>query len=245
MNQEASMGARMSRAPRARFAGRSSRCGFTLIELLVVMAIIAILAAILMPALGRAKAKARAVACINNLRQLGLGYSLWADDHGQKYPWLVNPSDGGTMGAGFAWMHAQAISDFLVTPKLLHCPCDNEKKTAADFSTRSPAGFPALTNTALSYNLGLDASPLAPGIPLASDHNVVGYTNQFCVIAQLVGVKWPAPEVASWDAKVHGYRGNLLLGDGSARQLDNSHLKAQMCASTNVDVNNCMLGPWL
>ena len=56
---------------------------------------------------------------------------------------------------------------------------------------------------------------------------------------------WPAPEVAAWDAKVHRYRGNLLLGDGSAQQLDNRRLKAQMSASTNLDVNNCMLGPWL
>jgi prepilin-type N-terminal cleavage/methylation domain-containing protein len=245
MNQEVNMGARMYRSRCARFAGRLSQCAFTLIELLLVIAIMAILAAMLMPALGRAKARARTVACINNLRQLGVGYSLWADDHGQKYPWVVDASDGGTMGAGFAWVHAQAISDFLVTPKLLHCPCDDEKKTAADFSKGSPAGFPTLTNTAFSYNLGMDASPIAPAIPLASDHNVVGYTNQICVIARLVGVKWPAPEVAAWDAKVHRYRGNLLLGDGSAQQLDNRRLKAQMSASTNLDVNNCMLGPWL
>jgi len=68
-----------------RIAGRTAGA-FTLIELLVVVAILAILAALLLPALGRAKLKARQAACLSNLRQIGIGFTLYQNENRERFP---------------------------------------------------------------------------------------------------------------------------------------------------------------
>jgi prepilin-type N-terminal cleavage/methylation domain-containing protein len=91
----------------ARRAKRSM--AFTLIELLVVIAIIAILAAMLLPVLGRAKKAAREVLCINNLRQLGLASVCYAGDEDQSFPLPAVYLDGG--GTSRAHPHDLKASD--------------------------------------------------------------------------------------------------------------------------------------
>lgn len=71
----------------------AKKTGFTLIELLVVIAIIAILAAILLPALAKAKAKAKQIACMNNLKQMGLGVVMYANDN-KAYPGCLHVGNG-------------------------------------------------------------------------------------------------------------------------------------------------------
>lgn len=67
-------------------ADRPAGRGFTLVELLVVVAVIAILAALLLPALARAKSKGRQTACLSNLRQIGLGFALYLPDAADRFP---------------------------------------------------------------------------------------------------------------------------------------------------------------
>lgn len=100
------------------------RHGFTLIELLVVVAVIAILAGLLLPALAKAKTKAQGLACLNNTRQLGLTWLMYAEDNRDRL--VVN---GGSQGEGWAsgWQDWTLSSDntnvlLVAGPKALLAP---------------------------------------------------------------------------------------------------------------------------
>ena len=75
---------------------RSSKSGFTLVGLLVIIAVLAIFAAMFLPALASAKTKAQRINCVNNLKQSGLAFKMWAGDNYDKNPMDVPEAKGGT-----------------------------------------------------------------------------------------------------------------------------------------------------
>jgi prepilin-type N-terminal cleavage/methylation domain-containing protein/prepilin-type processing-associated H-X9-DG protein len=105
---------------------------FTLVELLVVLAIIAILAALLLPVLGRAKEEARATVCLGNLHQAGLALQIYVQENNNKMPVMRDaPTDPAVAATNTFPTINQVLLTQLGNTNVLHCPSDLE----LDFET--------------------------------------------------------------------------------------------------------------
>ena len=203
------------------------RRAFTLIELLVVIAIIAILAAMLLPALSSAKQRAWTIACTSNLRQVGLGMKMFADENGEFYPesrasirWNPATPDAPTN----SWM--QQIIGFTQNTNVYHCPgnmqlpADNQSPfnyfngVRAAYLASDPVNphFDPVKNTRIlfpsAFVLAGDTIDNAQYF-LRDDSDKDDYS-QNCVGGPENGLPW-----VDWQAHSKGQ--NLLFADGHAR----------------------------
>jgi len=146
-------------------AVRGTRSAFTLMELLVVIAIIAVLSALLLPALAGSKEKARRMACGSNMRQLGVGLQTFADDSDQEIPVATDYSVS-TESDERIWV--TTMIERLENPNVFLCPSALRTRFESRWSGRGWLSIGYNGNTAIDPR-GLEAPATEPKISQMTD----------------------------------------------------------------------------
>jgi len=210
------------------------RRAFTLIEVLVIILVIGVLALIYLPTVSRRPYHGYSrLGCLNNLKEIGTAYRLWAGDNGDLVPsqqtvasngwkdFLTNANQGSNCWLNYAIMG----NEMGQSPKLVVCPAD-ERQAALSFTN----GF---DNTHVSYFVGVTANDVYPQSIQGGDRNLgpgtvpdpdYGYSPKS---GKGNDVTIPISGPVSWSLKMHsaGNRagaGNILLGDGSGQQMSSA-----------------------
>src|ERR1043165_9981285 len=140
------------------------RKAFTILELLVIAAVLGITAAmLLMPTGHGTRTKPKRIQCINNLKNVGLAYRIFATDHDEMFPWQRTTNSMSAANADEAFKLYLILSNNISTPNIFACPADT-RKPAADLKS--------ISRTNINFFLGLNSAADLPNSFLAGDRNI-------------------------------------------------------------------------
>jgi hypothetical protein len=196
------------------------RRGLSLLEVVFVMVTLVLVGGLFLPKILRPKARAcPRITCGSNLKQIGLAYRLFSNDHNDLFPFAVLKRDGGTLeftNSPQVSRHFEVMSNELVWPRVLVCPQDRGRTGATNFET-------ALMNANVSYFAGLDADEAKPDLLLSGDRNITGGRLRDGFLRLL-----RTNSNAGWTASIHTNAGTIGFADGSAQQATPAELRAAL-----------------
>lgn len=222
----------MKKEPTHRGKRRRRIRGSSFVDVLIIVATVFLMGAVVLPRFARTKCGAPRISCVNNLKQVGLSFRIYANDNNDRYPMAVPESEGGAEEAvarGDVFRIFQVMSNELSVPKTILCPADWKNRSAATNWTQ-------LSNSNISYLVGLDAADTRPDMILSGDRDIAEGGQ---LLTGLVNLTTNRP--VAWHRLLHQEGGNIGLADGSVQQFNDSLLRRHL-AETG-DTTNRVLFP--
>jgi prepilin-type processing-associated H-X9-DG protein len=179
--------------------------GFTVVELLVLLVVLVLLALVVLPALLNPIVVSSKIKCVNNLKNVGLSFRIFATDNEDRFPQEIMLSNGVARANIDAVRVFLTLSNELSTPKILLCPNDAKRRQAKAFTNMSGEN--------VSYFASLTATEQLPQAFLAGDRNLL--SNGVSVPPGLFPLSTNVQ--AGWSQEIHEGRGNICMGDGSVQ----------------------------
>jgi len=217
---------------KTRFPHHTQRA-LTFVEMLCGVAVVLLAVLVILPMFARPRHHGPGhsrISCVNNLKQVGLAFRIFANDNGDLYPTQIPDDKSGAMDSverGDIARVFLVLSNELAVPKTVICRAD----------TRIAAtNWNAFGATNLSYFVGLDAADTRPNMVLSGDRNLA---RDGVLLSGLVALGTNSQ--LAWTGELHQKSGNIALADGSVQQVT-TKLLLQQLANTG-DATNRVLFP--
>ena len=207
------------------------RSGLSLLDVIIVLATLAFMATFFLAIYPhhRVYSGANRITCVNNLKQIHLSFRIYAGDNRDHFPMNISTNDKPVVNETTqVYQYFQLTENELGTPKVVVCPSDANRKFSKDFTN--------FNNSNVSYFIGLDSNEERTNSMVAGDRNI---SNGFPPKDGIL--RLTAKQKVSFTKEIHNEQGNVVLGDGSVRQVTSKQLRSDIIPKTGFATNRILL----